>query len=102
MMRNGTCVTSAGYDLPPIGTAGLERWCVSGNRRVPRPPPRMIVKTSFIVRPFYFGSKRRGRARRQPTRSERQRDRWTQTNTQRRGALARLLQEGLGSPDDVA
>ena len=25
--------------LPPIGTAGFERWCVSGKSRVPRPPP---------------------------------------------------------------
>src|SRR6186713_2840460 len=34
--------------LPPMGTAGFERRCVSGNRRVPRPPPRTIVRTSFI------------------------------------------------------
>ncbi len=35
--------------LPPIGTAGLERLKVSGNRRVPRPPPRMIANTSSIA-----------------------------------------------------
>src|SRR5450432_4205200 len=34
--------------LPPIGTAGLERLSVRGNRRVPRPPPRMIANTSSI------------------------------------------------------
>ena len=31
--------------LPPIGTAGFDRECVSGNSRVPRPPPRMIART---------------------------------------------------------
>src|SRR5258705_3234014 len=34
--------------LPAIGTAGLERCSVSGNRRDPRPPPRMTLRTSFI------------------------------------------------------
>src|SRR5574341_760258 len=34
--------------LPPIGTAGFERWCVRGNRRVPRPPPRMTAMHSFM------------------------------------------------------
>ncbi len=31
--------------LPPMGTAGFERAMVSGNRREPRPPPRMIAMT---------------------------------------------------------
>ncbi len=35
--------------LPAIGTAGLERWRVSGKRRVPRPPPRMTARQSFMV-----------------------------------------------------
>src|SRR5262249_27209932 len=35
--------------LPPIGTAGFDRLNVSGNRRVPRPPPRMIANTSSIA-----------------------------------------------------
>ena len=35
--------------LPPIGTAGFDRFRVSGNRRVPRPPPRMIASTSSIA-----------------------------------------------------
>src|SRR5215203_409903 len=38
----------------PIGTAGFERMCVSGKSRVPRPPPRINVRTSFIGR-FYCG-----------------------------------------------
>src|ERR1700690_3548030 len=33
---------------PPIGTAGFERLSVSGNRRVPRPPPKMIASTSSM------------------------------------------------------
>src|SRR6266542_2191443 len=32
--------------LPPIGTAGLERSMVRGYSRVPRPPPRIRLKTS--------------------------------------------------------
>src|SRR6187397_787622 len=36
--------------FPPIGTAGFDREWVSGNRRVPRPPPRMIASTSRIAR----------------------------------------------------
>src|SRR5215510_5932683 len=32
--------------LPPRGTAGLERCCVRGKRRVPAPPPR-ITASSF-------------------------------------------------------
>src|SRR5688500_13511644 len=40
--------TSMSRYLPPMGTAGLERCCVSGNRRDPCPPPRMIASTSFI------------------------------------------------------
>src|SRR5262245_56107825 len=35
--------------LPPIGTAGLDRECVRGNRRVPRPPPKMIASTSRMA-----------------------------------------------------
>src|SRR5260221_9207115 len=34
--------------LPAMGTAGLERWTVSGNRREPRPPPRITLRTSFM------------------------------------------------------
>src|SRR5438552_6237812 len=35
--------------FPPIGTAGFERCCVSGNRRVPCPPPRTIARTSLVT-----------------------------------------------------
>ena len=38
--------------LPPMGTAGLLRCRVRGNRREPRPPPRMTASTSFIARAF--------------------------------------------------
>src|SRR6185295_17173810 len=34
--------------LPPMGTAGFDRCAVRGNRRVPRPPPRMTARTAFI------------------------------------------------------
>src|SRR6476659_7210937 len=34
---------------PAIGTAGFERSCVSGKRRVPCPPPRMIARTSLFT-----------------------------------------------------
>src|ERR1044072_6942649 len=34
---------------PPIGTAGLDRWNVSGNRRDPCPPPRMSASTSLFT-----------------------------------------------------
>jgi hypothetical protein len=37
--------------FPPKGTAGFEREPVSGNKRVPFPPPSMIDKTSVI---FYL------------------------------------------------
>src|SRR5215204_2493624 len=30
--------------LPPSGTAGFERWSVSGDRRVPAPPPRITAR----------------------------------------------------------
>src|ERR1039457_5903297 len=33
----------------PIGTAGFDRMCVSGNSLVPRPPPNTIVSTSFMA-----------------------------------------------------
>src|SRR5262245_24541167 len=35
--------------LAPIGTAGLLRASVSGNSRVPRPPPRMTAMTWFMM-----------------------------------------------------
>src|SRR5205085_124234 len=55
--------------LPPMGTAGLERCRLSGNRRVPRPPPRIRASTSFVaMRPFSHGAENatgvRGRSRR--------------------------------------
>src|SRR5687767_15819177 len=37
--------------LPAMGTAGFDRARVSGKRRVPRPPPRMIAMTWFMVAP---------------------------------------------------
>src|SRR5262245_44784787 len=41
--------------LPPIGTAGFERCCVSGNSRVPRPPPRTMARTSLITGRLFYG-----------------------------------------------
>src|SRR4029077_14845192 len=41
--------TSTSRYLPPIGTAGLERCCVSGNSRLPWPPPRIIARTSVLT-----------------------------------------------------
>src|SRR5262245_14276059 len=34
---------------PPIGTAGFDRSWVSGNRRLPWPPPRMSARTSLFT-----------------------------------------------------
>src|SRR5687767_1934988 len=34
--------------LPPSGTAGFERCCVSGKSRLPAPPPRITAK-SFVL-----------------------------------------------------
>src|SRR5829696_8964159 len=31
--------------LPPSGTAGFERCCVSGKRRLPAPPPRITASS---------------------------------------------------------
>jgi hypothetical protein len=42
--------------FPPIGTAGFERRSVSGKSRVPRPPPRMIARTSSMGRSLSHGS----------------------------------------------
>src|SRR5579871_5464506 len=39
--------------LPAIGTAGLLRSCVRGYRRVPRPPPRIRLKTLCIGSPRF-------------------------------------------------
>src|ERR1043166_2748266 len=41
--------TSMRRYLPPIGTAGFERVAVSGYRRVPCPPPRMIAIVSYLI-----------------------------------------------------
>src|SRR5262245_3388804 len=41
--------TSISRYLPPIGTAGFDRVAVSGNRRDPWPPPRMIASVSDVM-----------------------------------------------------
>ena len=41
--------TSIRRYLAPMGTAGLERVAVSGNRRLPWPPPRMIARVSWVM-----------------------------------------------------
>ena len=35
--------------IPPSGTAGFERSFVSGNRRVPWPPPRITERTLLVL-----------------------------------------------------
>src|SRR5918992_429918 len=35
--------------LPPSGTAGLERCCVSGKRREPAPPPRITASRLRLI-----------------------------------------------------
>src|SRR5687767_9916520 len=42
--------TSTRRYLPANGTAGFERWPVSGKSRVPAPPPRMTAIARFIER----------------------------------------------------
>ena len=39
--------TSTNRYFPPIGTAGFARSFVSGNNRVPAPPPMMTASTLF-------------------------------------------------------
>src|SRR5688572_17973766 len=40
--------TSTSRYFPASGTAGLERWLVRGNSRVPAPPPRITASDRFI------------------------------------------------------
>src|SRR3990172_6926042 len=37
--------------FPAMGTAGFDRSCVRGKSRVPRPPPRITARQSFMVLP---------------------------------------------------
>ena len=41
--------TSIRRYFPPIGTAGFERVAVSGKRREPCPPPRMMASVSLVM-----------------------------------------------------
>jgi hypothetical protein len=52
--------TSIRRYAPPIGTAGLARCCVSGNRRVPAPPPRMMAVVMAARRAQECGARARG------------------------------------------
>src|SRR5215813_1069649 len=45
LMQLESAISTRRY-LPPSGTAGFERCCVSGKRRLPAPPPR-ITASSF-------------------------------------------------------
>src|SRR5438105_10745325 len=36
--------TSTSRYFPPNGTAGFDRWAVSGNSRLPAPPPRITAR----------------------------------------------------------
>src|ERR1041384_4568414 len=42
LMQLESAISTSRY-LPPSGTAGFERCCVSGKRRLPAPPPRMTA-----------------------------------------------------------
>src|SRR5712671_3692009 len=46
--------------LPPMGTAGSLRFFVSGYRRVPRPPPRITLRTFSIGRATFMGARATG------------------------------------------
>ena len=46
--------TSINRYLPANGTAGFDRFWVRGNSRVPRPPPIINPKTSFIIIATYI------------------------------------------------
>src|SRR6185503_2221874 len=76
--------TSISRYLPPMGTAGLERVAVSGNRRDPWPPPRMIASVSPDMN---IASKQTARL---PVRAR-------QSNHER-GARARSVAHGLDAP----
>src|SRR6266542_2570213 len=42
LMQFEIAISTSRY-LPPSGTAGLDRCCVSGNKRFPAPPPRITA-----------------------------------------------------------
>src|SRR4030095_507596 len=44
LMQFESAMSTSRY-LPPSGTAGFERCCVSGKRRLPAPPPRMTANS---------------------------------------------------------
>src|SRR6185436_3547080 len=44
LMQFESAISTSRY-LPPSGTAGFDRCCVSGNRRLPAPPPRMTANS---------------------------------------------------------
>src|SRR5215204_3673854 len=44
LMQFESAISTSRY-LPPSGTAGFDRCCVSGKRRLPAPPPRITAKS---------------------------------------------------------
>src|SRR6201988_5412377 len=52
LMQFESAISTSRY-LPPSGTAGLDRCCVSGKRRLPAPPPR-ITANSFEFAGIYL------------------------------------------------
>src|SRR5215207_871496 len=44
LMQFESAISTSRY-LPPSGTAGFDRCCVSGKRRLPAPPPRITANS---------------------------------------------------------
>src|SRR5215208_4409050 len=44
LMQFESAMSTSRY-FPPSGTAGFDRCCVSGKRRLPAPPPRMTASS---------------------------------------------------------
>src|SRR5215204_144384 len=64
LMQFESAISTSRY-LPPSGTAGFERCCVSGKRRLPAPPPRITARSfglaSFTVTILISGGSCGGR-----------------------------------------
>src|SRR6476619_3676286 len=59
LMQFESAISTSRY-LPPRGTAGFDRCCVSGKRRLPAPPPRMTANSlEFAGISDHHPSKRR-------------------------------------------
>src|SRR5215216_4722081 len=48
LMQFESAISTSRY-LPPSGTAGFDRCCVRGKRRLPAPPPRITASSFGLV-----------------------------------------------------